>query len=92
MEKQDLNIVFKDYDPNQLMLLPKNLCDLLPLEHPARTVSAVIDRINIHLIIGHYSRIGASSYHPRMLLKVLLFGYLRNIYSSPKLEKEKELA
>ncbi len=87
MEKQDLNIVFKDYDPNQLMLLPHNLCDLLPLEHPARAVSAIIDKINIQPILRHYSCTGASSYHPRMLLKVLLFGYLRNIYSSRKLEQ-----
>lgn len=87
MEKQDLNIVFKDYYPNQLMLLPHNLGDLLPTEHPARVVSAVVDKINIQPILLHYSNMGASSYHPRMLLKVLIYGYLENCYSSRKLEK-----
>jgi len=87
VEKQDLNIVFKDYDPNQLMLLPPNLGDLLPTEHPSRVVSTAVDKINIQAILSQYSSMGASSYHPRMLLKVLIYGYLENCYSSRKLEK-----
>lgn len=69
------------------MLLPNNLGDLLSTEHPARVVSAVVDKINIQPILSLYSSIGASSYHPRMLLKILIFGYLENCYSSRKLEK-----
>lgn len=87
MEKQDSNVVFKDYNPNQLMLLPPTLEELIPVHHPARTVNSVIDRIDLSSIIGLYSPNGASSYHPRMLLKILVYGYLENHFSSRKLEK-----
>jgi transposase len=76
MEKQDLNVVFKDYNPNQLMLLPPTLEELVWVHHPARTVNSVIDRIDLSSITRLYSPNGASSYHPRMLLKILIYGYL----------------
>ncbi len=87
MQKQDTNIVFKDYDNNQLMLLPQSLEELLPLSHPARTVNSIIERINMGSIMDHYSTFGASSYHPKMLMKVLIYGYLDNCFSSRKIEK-----
>jgi transposase len=87
VQKQDTNIVFKDYDNNQLMLLPQSLEELLPLSHPARTVNSIIDRINMGSILDHYSTLGASSYHPKMLMKVLIYGYLDNCFSSRKIEK-----
>ncbi|TNF43887.1 MAG: IS1182 family transposase [Cytophagales bacterium] len=87
MQKQDLNIVFKDYSPNQLMLLPPSLEELIPANHPSRTVNSVIERIDLSSVTRLYSQNGASSYHPRMLLKVLVYGYLENCFSSRKLEK-----
>lgn len=79
--------VFKRYDQNQLMLIPPSYDDLVPKNHPVRVVNAVIDRIDISSIETEYKGGGTSSYHPRMLLKVLVYGYLRNIYSSRKLEQ-----
>lgn len=87
MQKQDSNIVFKDYTPNQLMLLPPSLEELIPAHHPARTVNSVMDQIDLSPVYGYYSENGASSYHPRMLLKILVYGYLENCFSSRKLEK-----
>lgn len=87
MQKQDTNIVFKDYTPNQLMLLPPSLEELIPAHHPARTVNSVMDQIDLSSVYAYYSENGASSYHPRMLLKILVYGYLENCFSSRKLEK-----
>jgi transposase len=87
VQKQDLNVVFKDYNHNQIMLLPHSLEELLPANHPARTVSAIVEKINIRPILEKYEPLGASSYHPRLLLKVLVYGYLENCFSSRKLEK-----
>lgn len=87
MEKQDLNVVFKDYNPNQLMLLPPSLEELIPVNHASRTVNSVIERIDLSPVYSRYSETGASSYHPRMLLKILVYGYLENCFSSRKLEK-----
>jgi transposase len=69
------------------MLLPPSLDELIEAEHPVRTVSDVIDQLDLAGLIGSYKSGGTSSYHPRMLLKVLVYGYLCNIYSSRKLEE-----
>lgn len=87
MQKQDLNVVFKDYTPNQLMLLPSSLEELIPLNHPGRTVNQIIERIDLTSVYALYSENGSSSYHPKLLLKILVYGYLENCYSSRKLEK-----
>lgn len=79
--------VFKRYDQNQLMLIPPSYDDLVPRNHPVRVVNEVIDRIDIRSLEAEYKGGGTSSYHPRMLLKVVVYGYVRNIYSSRKLEQ-----
>ena len=68
------------------MLLPPSLEELIEANHPVRVVSQVIDQINIEPLLAHYKPSGTSVYHPRMLLKVLVYGYLSNVYSSRKLE------
>lgn len=80
-------VVFKDYDPKQNLLLPPSLDELIEAYHPVRTVSDVIDRLDLSGLMAGYKPGGTSSYHPRMLLKVLVYGYLCNIYSSRKLEE-----
>jgi transposase len=59
---------------------------MIAANHPVRVVSEVIDRIDMDIIIKKYKGGGASSFHPRMLLKVLIYGYLNNVYSSRRLE------
>lgn len=77
---------FKPYQQNQLMAFPPTFDELITPEHPVRVVSHVIDQINLDPLIQRYKGGGCSSYHPRMLLKVLVYGYLNNVYSSRKLE------
>jgi transposase len=79
-------IKFKSYNQHQLMVLPPTFDDLIPTAHPVRVVSQVIDQINLDPLLRKYKGGGSSSYHPGMLLKVLVYGYLCNIYSSRKLE------
>lgn len=80
-------VVFKDYNPKQNFLFPPNLSELIEANHPVRSVSAVIDGLDISNLIRNYKPGGTSVYHPKMLLKVLVYGYLCNIYSSRKLEQ-----
>lgn len=80
--------VFKPYDSDQMQLLPPSLEELITENHPARIVKKIIDQIDIRPINRKYKGGGASSYHPRMLLKVLVYGYLTNTYSSRKLEEQ----
>jgi transposase len=81
-----MKIAFKNYTPNQVMMLPPSLEELIEANQPVRIVNQVIDRINIDPLIKKFKGGGTSSYHPRMLLKVLVYGYLNNTYSSRKLE------
>jgi len=69
------------------MLLPSSLEELIPLNHPGRTVNQIIERIDLTSVYALYSENGSSSYHPKLLLKILVYGYLENCYSSRKLEK-----
>ena len=80
-------VVFKRYVQNQPMLLPPSLDELIAEQDPVRVVNEVIERVEISELERSYKGGGTSSYHPRMLLKVLVYGYLRNIYSSRKIEQ-----
>ncbi len=77
---------FKLYNQSQLSLLPPSLDDLVPDNHPARTVNDIIDQIDIQPLILTYKPVGTTSYHPIMMLKLIVYGYVSNIYSSRKLE------
>jgi transposase len=68
------------------MLLPPSLEEMVPVNHPVWVVDRVIDQIDIHPLISTNKGGGSSGYHPRMLLKVLVYAYLRNIYSSRQME------
>ena len=77
---------FKLYNQSQLSLLPPSLDDLVPDNHPARIVNDIINQIDIHPLILTYKPIGTTSYHPIMMLKLIVYGYVSNVYSSRKLE------
>src|SRR5215216_2772624 len=59
---------------------------MIASNHPVRIVSEVINQIDIDIIIKKYKGGGTSSYHPRLLLKILVYSYLNNIYSSRRME------
>lgn len=81
-------VVFKPYDPDQLTLLPYKLDELVPAGHPVRIVKQVVDEVDVKPINRKYKGGGASSFHPRLMLKLLVYGYLTNTYSSRKLEEQ----
>lgn len=78
--------VFKPYYQDQIMAIPPTLDELVAKGHPVRTVNDIVNRINIQGLLDAYKIKGTSSYHPQMLLKILVYGYVSNVYSSRKLE------
>jgi len=78
--------IFKSYNPGQLFLLPPSVEELIKANHPVRVVHQIIERINIDPLLAEYPGGGTTSYHPKMMLKVIVFAYLSNIYSSRKIE------
>src|SRR5689334_20825276 len=80
-----LKVVFKQDNQHQIMAFPPNLDDLIASDHPVRVINSVLDKVDISSIVDKYKPGGTSSYHPRMLLKVLVYAYVNNIYSSRKI-------
>lgn len=78
--------IFKEYSPGQTMLLPPSLDEMIDQNHPVRVVNQIIDQIDISVLEKKYKGGGTSSYHPSMLLKLMVFAYLSNIYSSRRME------
>src|SRR5690606_29308082 len=72
---------------SQLSLLPPSYDDFVPEHHPVRIVNSILDQIDIACIEKTYKGGGTSSYHPSDLLKILVYAYLRNLYSSRKIEQ-----
>ena len=69
------------------MLLPPDLDELIDKNHPVRVINAILDRLDIDAISAKYKGGGTSSYHPRLLLKVLVYAYICNEYSSRRIEQ-----
>ena len=80
-------IIHKIYNQNDSLLLPPSLGELIPANHPVRIVNNILDRFDISEIESTYKAGGTSSYHPRMLLKVVVYAYLCNVYSGRQMEK-----
>ena len=80
-------VVFKTYNQQQSLLLPPDLEELIEANHPVRLINTVIDHLDIDKIIKTYKGGGTSSFHPRMLLKVLVYAYICNEYSSRRIEQ-----
>ena len=80
-------IVFKSYNQNDNLLFPPCLGDFIAENDPVRVLNAVVDHLDIREIEDSYEGGGASSYHPRMLVKVVFYAYLQNIYSGRKMEE-----
>ena len=79
---------FRPYAPDQMMLLPPALQDWLPDDHLARFVSDVVDSVDLSAIEDTYAEErGYPPYHPRMMVKVLVYGYCTGVYSSRRLER-----
>ncbi len=68
-------------------LLPPSVDEWLPEKHLARFVVEVIDGLDLRAMSGSYRGSGSASYHPRMLLGILIYGYATGIFSSRKLER-----
>jgi len=80
-------VVFKTLTSSQSVLFPENIGDRIPANHPVRLVDKVVDELYLSSILSSYKGGGTSSFHPRMMIKVLFFSYLSNIYSCRKIEK-----
>lgn len=80
---------FRRYDPAQSFLLPPSLDDWLPGEHTARFVAEVVEELLDLSVVyaSHREASGAPPFDPRMMLKLLIYGYSVGVTSSREIER-----
>ena len=88
MPKPPVDKTFRAFDPEQGFLLPPSLDDWLPAEHLARFVAELVDE---HLDLSRIHAVytegrGGPPYDPRLLVRILLYGYTTGVRSSRRLE------
>lgn len=81
------SVQFKSYQQQQILLLPPSLNELIDEHHLVRVVNQVVDAMDITALLNQYKGGGTTAYHPRMLLKVLLYAYSVKIYTGRKIAK-----
>ncbi|MDN5933194.1 MAG: IS1182 family transposase [Pseudonocardia sp.] len=79
---------FRAFDPDQALLLPPSLDDWLPAEHLARFIAELVDEhLDLSRIHASYTKAkGAPPYDPRLMVRILLYGYTTGVRSSRQLE------
>jgi transposase len=80
---------FRTYVPEQSLLLPASLRDWLPDDHLCYFVSDVVDQLDLSAIESVYEgdERGQPPYHPRMMTKILVYGYCGGVFSSRRIQK-----
>ena len=87
--EQSMSKTYLPYDPDQQLLLPAALQEWLPPDHLAYFISDVVDQLDLSAITARYEeeRRGGPPYHPRMMVKVLLYGYCNGVASSRRIAR-----
>jgi transposase len=80
--------IFREYSQSQRFLLPPSLDEFVPENHEARILNEVVDTIDLSAVFAKYEGGGAPAYHPAMMLKVIVYAYSQNIYSSRSIARE----
>ena len=80
---------YKTYLPEQDLLLPPSLRQWLPENHLAYCVSDVVDQLDLSAIESVYEEEdrGQPPYHPRMMVKILVYSYCVGVFSTRRMEK-----
>jgi len=79
--------MFRTYDQSQPFLLPPSLRDFVDEGHPAHLVNDLVEQLDLRALEGYYGNLGQPAYHPRLMLKVILYGFSVGIFSARKLQR-----
>jgi transposase len=78
---------FRPIDRDTGFLMPPSVDEWLPERHLARFVVEVIAGLDLRAMTGSYRGSGEASYHPQLLLGIVIYGYATGVFSSRKLER-----
>jgi len=79
--------MFRRYEQSQPFLLPPSLQDFVGEGHPAHLVNDLVDQLDLTTLEARYGNLGQPAYRPRLMLKVILYGFTVGVFSSRKLQR-----
>ncbi len=80
-------IHFRPYTTKQILLFPQRIDENIAEDAPVRLVNSLIDMLDLTSFRKLYKEYGRSPFHPRMMLKAVIYGYMNNVYSCRKIEE-----
>ena len=78
---------FRLIDRDTGFLMPPSVDEWLPERHLARFVVEVVEGLDLRAMTSRYRGSGEASYHPQLLLGLMIYGYATGVFSSRKLER-----
>lgn len=81
------NLHTKSYSNNDRLFFLLNPNDDIAENDPVRVVDAIVEGLDLKEFKKLYKEKGRCPYHPKMMLKIILYAYMNNIYSCRKIEK-----
>ena len=77
----------KNYSNSDQLFIWVNLDEEIPQGDPVRLVDAIVESLDLKRFKKLYRECGRCAYHPKMMLKIILYAYLDNTYSCRKIEE-----
>jgi transposase len=84
--KRRLAPVFKSYNLRQIQVI-YDIESLIPENHEARVVDEMVEAVSDEQLFSLYKGGGRAAYHPKMMLKIILYAYTQKVYSYRGIEK-----
>src|SRR3989338_5724396 len=80
----------RNYNNKEMLLFPASIGDYLPKNHISWVIDEVVDQLDLNCLYKKVPLVGNPSYHPRMMLKILFYGYATSRFSSRKIAQSLE--
>lgn len=75
----------RNYNNKEMLLFPASIGDYLPQDHLAWVIDEVVEQLDLQCLYKKIPSVGNPSYHPKMMLKLLFYGYAASIFSSRRI-------
>ena len=78
---------YRRFEPDQTLLLPPSLEEWVPQDHLVRYLAEAVDQLDLSAIYGSYEGKGYPPYDPRLMVRVILYGYCVGVTSSRAMQR-----
>ena len=79
--------MFRQYNQTEPFLFPPVLEELIALEHPAHMINDLVEKLDLTVLTNRYGDMGQPAYLPKLMLKIILYGFSVGVFSSRKLAR-----